>query len=640
MPLTPEEELELQQLDNEINKAPSPGLSPEEEAELEALNFSIEAMNKPRKLESLARGIAQGASLGFADEIAGGIEAAFTDKSYEQARDESRAAFEKAKQANMAFYYGGELVGGLASGIAAGPAAAGMRGAAILGGLYSVGSSNKTGGELLGDAAIGAALGAAGEKVLRGIGQYASRLVRSSSPEAQATMQALSNATNPIAPQVETNWLKYAYSKGYKSADEALVDPLWRNDITTFMRETPTIMKDVIRKAKEPFQSKYQMIEIANKDVSIDFLNSNSYKELLDQTSKLIPDGDARRWVENFEKMINTGDLAGSVSDGTSFKQLMSIKHYIDDSYSHFDDSFGEKVVSQFRNDISELLNNADITGSLREVNKSYSLLKGAEKVIPNTNKTVNTKELADMFQTLDSVKGNTLFENLQLFDAREGTTFAQQMINEAKPIVDSYVLTDMMQFKTNFDQATSLTFRGRALGSISPVLTPLALGEAPLLRLVNQAGKVSAKVAGLFKIPRTLNGVLENAPIISKKLAIMEPSSAIMFNEAYDRYVRGEDQGELANLIKRGIANPALNPEFEPGIGFDGKIATPQEMGAVLDSIKSGPFSLKQKMQLSQQVKSTGIIPRPEETKPEPVFYKVYQASKRNNQDKKVTDY
>jgi hypothetical protein len=77
----------------------------------------------PGQLESLGRGALQGGSLGFSDEIAGGIEAALEKlrgthedigKLYAKHRDESRAANAAAEAANPLTYGGGKLAGGLA----------------------------------------------------------------------------------------------------------------------------------------------------------------------------------------------------------------------------------------------------------------------------------------------------------------------------------------------------------------------------------------------------------------------------------------------------------------------------------------------------------------------------------------------
>jgi len=64
--------------------------------------------------ESFARGAAQGASLGFADEITGLLESIGTDKTYTQARDESRENYALAHEANPKTSIAGELGGSVA----------------------------------------------------------------------------------------------------------------------------------------------------------------------------------------------------------------------------------------------------------------------------------------------------------------------------------------------------------------------------------------------------------------------------------------------------------------------------------------------------------------------------------------------
>lgn len=141
--------------------------------------------DKKSKIESLARGAAQGASLGFADEITGALESAFSDKSYAKARDESRKEYGKAKADNPLTYGGGELGGGLLTTLVPGlNAAKGAKlatqvgRAALQGGLSGLGSSEAdlTEGDVTGaakDTAIGAGLGAGLTAVIGGgIGKY------------------------------------------------------------------------------------------------------------------------------------------------------------------------------------------------------------------------------------------------------------------------------------------------------------------------------------------------------------------------------------------------------------------------------------------------------------------------------------
>jgi hypothetical protein len=110
--------------------------------------------SKPGVLESAGRGAAQTASLGFADELAGGAEA-LLDKArgsgadlgdlYRQHRDESRANYRAAQEANPNAYTAGE--------------AAGVVGTMLIPGLGELGAAKTLGGAVLGGAALGAAQG-------------------------------------------------------------------------------------------------------------------------------------------------------------------------------------------------------------------------------------------------------------------------------------------------------------------------------------------------------------------------------------------------------------------------------------------------------------------------------------------------
>jgi hypothetical protein len=126
--------------------------------------------------ESLARGALQSATLGFADEITAGVESLFTDKTYDQSREESRQAYREAQEANPGTYTAGQLGGTAATflvpglGVAKGASLAGRaanmaRVGAVEGAAFGAGASEAdlTRGEvtdLAKDVAIGAGMGA------------------------------------------------------------------------------------------------------------------------------------------------------------------------------------------------------------------------------------------------------------------------------------------------------------------------------------------------------------------------------------------------------------------------------------------------------------------------------------------------
>jgi hypothetical protein len=121
---------------------------------------------EPSGIEAAARGLKQGATLGFGDELTGAIESLFSDKTYRQARDEARANDKAAQAAHPLLYGAGELGGGVATsfipglGIAKGAGALATAGkAALTGAISGVGNSEKEDiGGLAEDAAASGAL--------------------------------------------------------------------------------------------------------------------------------------------------------------------------------------------------------------------------------------------------------------------------------------------------------------------------------------------------------------------------------------------------------------------------------------------------------------------------------------------------
>jgi len=122
--------------------------------------------------EGLARGAAQGLTFGFADEITAGLESALTDKTYEKALEESRAAYEMAEEESPIASLVGNIGGGLATMVVPGLgmvnaaknaklAELALKGAAG-GGIAGAGISEEdTVSGVAGDAAQGAMFGAA-----------------------------------------------------------------------------------------------------------------------------------------------------------------------------------------------------------------------------------------------------------------------------------------------------------------------------------------------------------------------------------------------------------------------------------------------------------------------------------------------
>lgn len=102
-----------------IDMAAKP-LKPIEEDVIDLDNIGELSDSKPApettsQIEAAVRGIEKGLTFGFADRINAAFEAAVTGKSYEQALEESRKAFETSAKEYPKTTFGSELVGGAAS---------------------------------------------------------------------------------------------------------------------------------------------------------------------------------------------------------------------------------------------------------------------------------------------------------------------------------------------------------------------------------------------------------------------------------------------------------------------------------------------------------------------------------------------
>ena len=124
MPLTPEEQLELDELTKEYDILKK-----------ELTPATAVAAPETSYTEAAARGVAQGLTFDFADEIGAGIESALTGKSYDQALKESRAEYETSKEEYPVTSFLGGLAGGIGQAAAVGGLTAGAGAVGKLGKL-------------------------------------------------------------------------------------------------------------------------------------------------------------------------------------------------------------------------------------------------------------------------------------------------------------------------------------------------------------------------------------------------------------------------------------------------------------------------------------------------------------------------
>lgn len=161
-------------------------------------------------LQSAGLGALMGGSLGFADEAEGGIKALANapgnkkslKELYQQYREVARQKYDEAQKENPKSYLAGNLAGGVATGVATGGLGEGIAGAAGLGALTGLGSSNAdlTKGDIKGaaiDTGVGGVLGA-------GAGALANKVGSALAPEAlsqRAGAAAVRGLGGKVTPQ-------------------------------------------------------------------------------------------------------------------------------------------------------------------------------------------------------------------------------------------------------------------------------------------------------------------------------------------------------------------------------------------------------------------------------------------------------
>lgn len=148
-----------------------------------------EGPSGPSRSEAFVRGVGQGVTLGFRDEIAGALQTLLDklrggdDPGYEARRDEARQADAAAKQAHSGYFGAGKFVGDVGTlaipGVAEGGVLAQAGKMALLGGASGVGEAEKAEdipAEALKGAAAGGVAGGAGALAGRAVGAAAKRL--------------------------------------------------------------------------------------------------------------------------------------------------------------------------------------------------------------------------------------------------------------------------------------------------------------------------------------------------------------------------------------------------------------------------------------------------------------------------------
>lgn len=283
------------------------------------------------ELESGLRGLAQGASFGFSDEITGAIESALSNKSYEQARNESRAAYKDAEEANPISYNAGNIGGAAATAFIPGLGEMNIAKAAALGGVSGLGASSEdsVGGQLI-DTAKGAGIGAAVGKIADIASPYVSKGISKLSSSANDLAESL--AFKSSGPTL----------RDYRSAvDKGIDKKLGRFMLDKGMVKPFDSVDDVARKASGELSSAGSKLD------DIYSKASDIFKEKL-QTTGFDPLRDKGEIIQAAKKEL--GDSAGSS------EALEKLSKYLDDVAERHGDQPMQEAMFKYKNEVQKYL--------------------------------------------------------------------------------------------------------------------------------------------------------------------------------------------------------------------------------------------------------------------------------------------
>lgn len=334
------------------------------------------------ELQSGLRGLAQGASFGFADELTGLAESALTDKTYEQARDESRQNYEAAQEQNPKSYMAGELGGAVGTAfipglgaLNAGKAAtfAGRAGlAAAQGGLAGLGLSKENDLEgLAKDTAIGAGAGAVlqgvGEKVISPLLSKGSKLLSSASEKAGDGIDWGLKKVGRVAANIpEADTERYLANKAavnnsqtigelgddlLKSSDssDSLLSQMYKragelsSDAWNTLDKSKYIAKQNIRQAIADAQD-----ELLTDGVLLGKAQGRAHSELqtlMDQIDNLndqIPEPTMKKILQALDGNIDWNDPSKNILN----KSLADVRSFVDSTLKSQNPAYKEKMIA------------------------------------------------------------------------------------------------------------------------------------------------------------------------------------------------------------------------------------------------------------------------------------------------------
>lgn len=624
-------------------------MSPEEMENLEQLLNEQEA-DKPTQLEAGIRGAAQGALMGFSDEIEGGLKAsmehlaakitdqdgAFSDrynKHVEIARNRELAS----QQEYPMTYTGSEVAGGVSTSfipglnIAKGATAATRVGNAVKAGatMGAISAAGKTENILSKEALAEIATGATVGGVTGGALSGAAEAITKMSPDMTSVWRKMFGMNT----KAKTKDLDVYLSRTGQSQDEffdKMVNYKIGNEKVVNAFDT---LDDVSLKSKQALdnadRTKNAILEKANIKMSEDEARNifgtlrskiteridnemvpenktNLFKALqqIDGTEANFIDKKLARAME-----MKNPDLASfDIKDLYNIKKQLQTAAYSKDGLNQSTRDMLKTVTGTFNESIDDFINQKSLAGKLPEnIAKEFKQARIDESNLIKFNSAVNDVVLTQKNKTIAP------FSELFKGAAVAGAGMSAGISPELAIATAASLRTISKMPQTSTTVAVTMSKLANAMQQ-----APDSFGVQTIQKLAAAANN-SADTFRKAASSEVARIDLKDQPIERSTVDVVNKQNSILAIAEYEN-------PELAKQLRDAIANndeelvassmdglsktPALKKFFKDGIGFNGKVYDPQDKANLMKQLESMPVSLVQKLKLKKDLMERNIVP------------------------------
>lgn len=321
-------------------------------------------------LKSAGLGALQGGTLGFADEIEGGIMSLLSDKSYSQARDDARLRYDQAQSQNPGAYLAGNIGGGVATSFIPGMGGANLAKLAGLGAVTGLGTSKAdlTQGDISG-AAIDTAVGAGTGYIAGKLGQKVNKLLDPKARQAAANTSAARALGAKVTPETQqvgetlvksgklplmggSQALNEAATEGVEEMEKQAVPFLTRAQ--QVIQQNPKIVNakpaltSKIEELTESFVHNYKGSNVDKVAETVENLASYWHNEFGKVANNPIALRRLRGLLDDEIKQIDPNAFKFGNSPDPQIKFLMDLRNTVNEDISQLIDVAGQKMGGQF----------------------------------------------------------------------------------------------------------------------------------------------------------------------------------------------------------------------------------------------------------------------------------------------------